>query len=145
MSDEMPTTMDGITEWQAARERAIETRKTGYEVLDPLVDGVWTPIAGVCNAFDAVRLFLQSKQYDPATFGRPRIFRVRFPNPEGWSYSSVRVMIPPPRFVVQCGPSDLRGPWKEGPKAACVSCAAPAVLGTDRCVKHSQAGKDGQN
>lgn len=87
-----------------------------YEVRDPSV-GLWVQVFGVCNAWAAVRAVLECGHYDPATFGEPRVFSVRYPNPEDWSYSSVRVVVPPPRFEVQIGPRDGNGPWSAAPKS----------------------------
>lgn len=50
------------------------------------------------------------------TFGPPRVFRTRYPNPEGWSYNAVRVVVSPPRLEVQIGPRDGNGPWAPAPK-----------------------------
>lgn len=86
-----------------------------YEVCDPVSPGVWVRVFGVWNAWAAVREVLKDKIYDAATFGPARIFTVRFKNSDGYSYSSIRVVVPPQRFEVQIGPRDGKGPWKTAP------------------------------
>lgn len=84
--------------------------ETPYEVCDPATPGTWRSVFGVWNAWAAVREVLKDTQYDPRTFGPARVFQVRYGGPTG-SLTSVRVVVPAPRFEVQIG-----RPWKAAPR-----------------------------
>lgn len=62
------------------------------------------------NAWSAVIRFLRVKKYDPATFGAPRVFLVRFDPAK--PPSEIRVCVPVPKFEVRCRGSYQRG-WSK--------------------------------